>query len=149
MSNIFSPKSHQHKSTQSLFIDLKWKPTVRGQYLPSSCQYSKNANKMITDTLLTLFIQHWLSLFIVGLAIRIVRNRFNRGLNKYPGPFLASFTNWWRFYDVYKRRPELTHQNLHAKHGDVVRLGPNYLSFADPKALKTIYGLNKGFVKVF
>ncbi|RYO73661.1 hypothetical protein DL764_010439 [Monosporascus ibericus] len=37
---------------------------------------------------------------------------------------------------------------LHAKYGDVVRLGPNTLSFADPKALKSIYGLNKGFVKV-
>ncbi|KAB8293771.1 hypothetical protein EYC80_009256 [Monilinia laxa] len=102
---------------------------------------------MITDTVLTLFIQHWLSLFVVGIAIHIARNRFHRGLNKYPGPILASFTNWWRFYDVYKRRPEVTHQKLHAKHGDVVRLGPNYLSFADPKALKTIYGLNKGFVK--
>ncbi|ESZ90950.1 cytochrome P450-like protein [Sclerotinia borealis F-4128] len=102
---------------------------------------------MITDTLLTLAIQQWLSLLIVGFTIYLACNRYNRGLNKYPGPALASFTNWWRFYDVYKRRPEVTHQNLHAKHGDVVRLGPNTLSFADPKALKTIYGLNKGFVK--
>ncbi|QSZ36171.1 hypothetical protein DSL72_007296 [Monilinia vaccinii-corymbosi] len=102
---------------------------------------------MITDTLLASLIQHSLSLFIVGIAIRLLRNRFNRGLHKYPGPTLASLTDWWRFYDVYKRRPEVTHQKLHAKHGDVVRLGPNYLSFADPKALKTIYGLNKGFVK--
>ncbi|KAK7750744.1 hypothetical protein SLS62_007295 [Diatrype stigma] len=50
-------------------------------------------------------------------------------------------------WDVYGQRPELTHQRLHAKYGDVVRLGPNTLSFADPKALKTIYGLNKGFLK--
>lgn len=103
---------------------------------------------MITDTLLTLAIQHWPSWLIVGLAIYLASNRFNRGLNKYPGPVLASFTDWWRFYDVYKRRAEVTHQKLHAKHGDVVRLGPNTISFADPKALKTIYGLNKGFVKV-
>lgn len=78
----------------------------------------------------------------------LARNYFNNGLNKYPGPFLASITDWWRFWDVYKQRPEKTHQKLHAKHGDVVRLGPNNLSFADPKALKSIYGLNKGFVKV-
>jgi hypothetical protein len=49
---------------------------------------------------------------------------------------------------VYQRRPELEHIRLHEKHGEVVRLGPNCLSFSDPKALKTIYGLNKGFVKV-
>jgi hypothetical protein len=61
---------------------------------------------------------------------------------------MASLTNWWRFVDVYKRRAEVTHINLHKKHGDVVRLGPNTLSFADPKALKAIYGLNKGFTKV-
>lgn len=104
---------------------------------------------MITDTLLALAVQHWPSLLVIGFAIYLATNRFNRGLNKYPGPTLASFTDWWRFYDVYKKRPEVTHQKLHAKHGDVVRLGPNTLSFANPKALKTIYGLNKGFVKVF
>lgn len=104
---------------------------------------------MITDTLLHLAIRHWPSFLIVAIAIYLATNRFNRGLNKYPGPTLASFTDWWRFYDVYKRRPEVTHQKLHAEHGDIVRLGPNTLSFADPKALKTIYGLNKGFVKVF
>ncbi len=49
---------------------------------------------------------------------------------------------------MYKRRPEVEHIKLHEKHGDVVRLGPNSLSFSDPKALKTIYGLNKGFTKV-
>ncbi|KAM0135594.1 hypothetical protein ACHAO1_005143 [Botrytis cinerea] len=102
---------------------------------------------MITDTLLHLTIRHWPSFLIVAIAIYLATNRFNRGLNKYPGPTLASFTDWWRFYDVYKRRPEVTHQKLHAEHGDIVRLGPNTLSFADPKALKTIYGLNKGFVK--
>ena len=49
---------------------------------------------------------------------------------------------------MYRRRPEATHIKLHAQHGDIVRLGPNALSFADPKALKVIYGLNKGFTKV-
>ncbi|KXJ84892.1 cytochrome P450 [Microdochium bolleyi] len=36
---------------------------------------------------------------------------------------------------------------LHAKYGDVARLGPNSLSLANPEALKTIYGLNKGMIK--
>jgi hypothetical protein len=93
-------------------------------------------------------LQHWFLLSTVLIAAWLVRNRYHNGLNKYPGPFLASITDWWRFWDVYGQRPEITQQKLHAEHGDVVRLGPNTLSFADPKALKTIYGLNKGFIKV-
>lgn len=87
-------------------------------------------------------------LIAIALISYLISNYFCHGLQKYPGPFLAKFTDWWRFVDVYKRRPEVTHIKLHRKHGDIVRLGPNALSFADPKALKTIYGLNKGFVKV-
>lgn len=92
--------------------------------------------------------QFWLPITVSVVLAWLVKNRYHNGLNKYPGPFLASLTDWWRFWDVYGQRPEVTHRKLHAKYGDVVRLGPNSLSFADPKALKTIYGLNKGFVKV-
>ncbi|OTA92882.1 hypothetical protein M434DRAFT_386666 [Hypoxylon sp. CO27-5] len=91
--------------------------------------------------------QFWLPISVSIILAWLVKNHYHNGLNKYPGPFLASLTDLWRFWDVYGQRPELTHRKLHAKYGDVVRLGPNTLSFADPKALKTIYGLNKGFVK--
>jgi hypothetical protein len=57
-------------------------------------------------------------------------------------------TDWWRFFDVYGQRPEVTLQKLHAKHGDIVRIGPNTLSFSNPAVLKSIYGLSKGYVKV-
>ncbi|KAI0009218.1 cytochrome P450 [Xylariaceae sp. FL0662B] len=95
----------------------------------------------------SLVAQLWLPLVTSIVLGWLVRNRYHNGLNKYPGPFLASLTDWWRFWDVYCQRPDVTHRKLHAKYGDVVRLGPNSLSFADPKALKSIYGLNKGFVK--
>jgi len=103
---------------------------------------------MLIDQVVHLVLQHWIAVSISIALAYLVRNRYRNGLNKYPGPFLASLTDWWRFYDVYKQRPEVTHRRLHAKYGDVVRLGPNTLSFSNPKALKTIYGLNKGFIKV-
>lgn len=94
------------------------------------------------------FIAHfWLPITVSILVTWLARNRYHNGLNKYPGPFLASLTDLWRLWDVYGQRPEITHRKLHAKYGDIVRLGPNTLSFANPKALKSIYGLNKGFVK--
>ncbi|KUI73259.1 Benzoate 4-monooxygenase [Cytospora mali] len=101
----------------------------------------------ITDGILHTVLQHWFAVLIVAVSAWLLRNRFHNGLNKYPGPFMASLTDWWRLVDVWNRRPELTHIKLHEKHGDVVRLGPNTLSFADPAALKAIYGLNKGYVK--
>ncbi|KAI1158262.1 cytochrome P450 [Nemania serpens] len=94
------------------------------------------------------FIAHYWALgaaLVIGAWL--TRNRYYNGLNKYPGPFLASLTDLWRLWDVWGRQSEVTHRKLHARYGDVVRLGPRTLSFADPKALKTIYGLNKGFVK--
>lgn len=103
---------------------------------------------MLADSFIEVLLDHWPSLVALGFTAYLASNYFNHGLNKYPGASLASLTDWWRFWIVYKRRPELEHIRLHALYGDVVRLGPNCLSFADPKALKTIYGLNKGFTKV-
>ena len=100
------------------------------------------------ETCLLVVGQHWLLLAILSLGFYLARNYFNHGLQKYPGPFFASLTDWWRFWDVWGRRPDITQIRLHKENGDVVRLGPNVLSFASPKALKDIYGLNKGFTKV-
>lgn len=94
------------------------------------------------------FVEHWLAALILILFAYLVKYRYNHGLQRYPGPLLASLTDWWRFFDVLGRRPEVTHIKLHKKHGDIVRLGPNVLSFANPAALGTICGLNEGFVKV-
>ena len=100
------------------------------------------------ESILLFLLEHWLGVSLIFTIAYLASNRFNHGLQKYPGPFLASLTDWWRFADVWGRRPDITHIRLHRQHGDVVRLGPNALSFANPKALKQIYGLNKGFIKV-
>lgn len=93
-------------------------------------------------------LRHWCLVLLFSLIVKSASNYFSKGLNKYPGPLLASLTDLWRFCDVLGRRPEITHIKLHKEKGNVVRLGPNILSFGDPLALKAIYGLNKGFVKV-
>lgn len=82
------------------------------------------------------------------LLLYLAQQYFHNGLHRYPGPVLAKFTNLWRFLDVRSRHSEVTHIDLHRKYGDVVRLGPNTLSFSSPSAIKVIYGLNKGFTKV-
>ncbi|PKY02578.1 cytochrome P450 [Aspergillus campestris IBT 28561] len=81
------------------------------------------------------------------LLLYLSLNYFHNSLHVFPGPFWAHFTDLWRYLDVKGRRPERTHIELHRQYGDIVRLGPRTLSFADPKAIKVIYGLNKGFTK--
>jgi len=100
------------------------------------------------QSILPLIATHWPLAAAALIVCWLLSNHFHHGLNKYPGPLLAGFTDWWRLWDVYGRRPDITHLKLHRQHGDIVRLGPNTLSFANPKAIKTIYGLNKGFTKV-
>ena len=103
---------------------------------------------MLADLVLDTLVAYWPLCLVSGFLAYLLRNKYRHGLNKYPGPSIAAYTDWWRFFDALGRKPEQTHIKLHRQHGDIVRMGPNILSFADPRAIKTIYGLNKGFVKV-
>ncbi|VUC32403.1 unnamed protein product [Clonostachys rosea] len=90
----------------------------------------------------------WLVLIFIGLlVIKLLTNKYAHGLNQVPGPMLASFTDFWRFSEVWRRRPELTHIALHEKHGSVVRLGPKTVSISDPGVLQTIYGPSSSYTK--
>jgi len=102
---------------------------------------------MLIAELLPFLYRYWPVVLIGAIAIHLLNNKYYNGLNKYPGHPLAAYTNWWRFFDALNRRTEQTHLALHRKYGDIIRLGPNVLSFADPRAIKIIYGLNKGMKK--
>ncbi|KAK2785075.1 hypothetical protein FQN53_007968 [Emmonsiellopsis sp. PD_33] len=88
--------------------------------------------------------EHWLGFSIFAIVLYLLRNKYYHGLQAYPGPWLAAYTNWWRFFDTLSGSAERTHIRLHQQNGDIVRLGPNMLSFSDPRAIKDIYGLNRG-----
>ncbi|KAF2837744.1 benzoate 4-monooxygenase cytochrome-like protein P450 [Patellaria atrata CBS 101060] len=102
---------------------------------------------MLLTEILKFALRYWFVVIPAVITGWLLKNKYNRGLNKYPGHWLAAYTDWWRFWDVWHRKTEKTHLKLHRELGDVIRLGPNTLSFADPKAIKVIYGLNKGFTK--
>lgn len=89
-----------------------------------------------------------LILCVCLLFFHAVRRRYGQGLNKFDGPFLSSFTDFWKLLLVSSNRSRIITADLHERYGDIVRLGPRKLSFGDPRALKEIYGINKGFVKV-
>jgi len=84
---------------------------------------------------------------VVLVAGRALFNKYGRGISHIPGPLLASCTDLWRVFVVWRRRPELEHIRLHQIHGPLVRLGPRAVSVSDPAAIQVIYALNSGFVK--
>ncbi|KAL5320426.1 hypothetical protein ACEPPN_011230 [Leptodophora sp. 'Broadleaf-Isolate-01'] len=88
-----------------------------------------------------------LGLVVAVISAQLLRNKYGNGINQIPGPLLASFTDYWRLFVVWGRRPEQTHVQLHAKYGDLVRIGPKTVLVADWEATKKIYALNAGYIK--
>ncbi|KAL8868018.1 MAG: hypothetical protein Q9174_005270, partial [Haloplaca sp. 1 TL-2023] len=135
---------------------LLWNVVV----FPWACYFPDPMHFMESSTHYQVFLSHafvsglmyatapWaLAALPVAFFAYLVDNYCHHGLHKYHGPSLGSVTNCWRFFDVLARRPDITQLALHRRYGDIVRLGPNTLSFGNPAALGDIYGLNKGFVK--
>lgn len=89
----------------------------------------------------------------IGLGAIIVITQYvvtylQSPLKKIPGPFLAKFSNFWRFLNHYGQTHIETQRKLHEQHGDIVRLGPNTVSVADASLIKTIYNTRGTFLKV-
>lgn len=64
-----------------------------------------------------------------------------------PGPFSSSLSRWWMVRHSLAGDMHRTMIELHQKHGDYVRTGPNELSVADLTAVKKIYGAGSQFRK--
>jgi cytochrome P450 len=68
-------------------------------------------------------------------------------LAKYPGPLPGRITGWYSVYHAYTGTRHLDFHALHAKYGDIVRYGPNALSFNRADALQGIYGFKANVQK--
>jgi hypothetical protein len=80
------------------------------------------------------------SLVLVYGFGQILYYRLFHPLARFPGPFFASFTNFWKVYQVASGRYEDALLDLHRKYGKLVRIGPNHLDVSDASAVKSIYG---------
>ncbi|KAK5990624.1 Cytochrome P450 monooxygenase lnbC [Cladobotryum mycophilum] len=71
-------------------------------------------------------------------------NAFFHPLHRFPGPRLAAATQLVNVYYIIRGINCKYLYELHEKYGDVVRTGPNELSFRTASAIRTIYGGNPG-----
>ena len=93
-------------------------------------------------------VESWVLCLTAVAIARLLFFRYKKGLSKYKGPFLASFTDMWRVFHTYFNMDKPPMMDLHEKYGDIVRVGPNVLSFGNPEAIKDIYGVGKAWNKV-
>lgn len=97
---------------------------------------------------ISLIYTYTLSILLIAITLRLLRNRYKPSLCDIPGPSLAKYTRLWKLHSVWKGNHHRTEIALHRKYGPLVRIGPNHVSVGDPSAVPIIYGLNKGFTKV-
>lgn len=93
-------------------------------------------------------VEVWILCLVALATARLLFFRYKKGLSKYNGPFLATFTDLWRVSHSYFNMHKPPMVDLHKKYGDIVRVGPNIISFAKPEAIKDIYGPGKAWDKV-
>lgn len=97
----------------------------------------------------TLILSNLPIIFVAGIACYLASIYRKNGLNRYPGPLLAKFTNLWYLLDVRTNLHCFHIAELHKKYGDVVRIGPNTLSIANLDYIPRIYGTKDEFLKVY
>lgn len=102
-------------------------------------QRNEGYGAALSHLLLSLSIGLAFGLFVMIFGSAIYR-RFFHPLRKFPGPFLASWTDAYMAYFAWRGDRYMQLYKLHQKYGPVVRTGPNHLSFSSASALKTIYG---------
>ncbi|KAK7052841.1 hypothetical protein VNI00_004160 [Paramarasmius palmivorus] len=82
---------------------------------------------------------------VTGVVYRLVFHP----LSHFPGPKLAAVTEYYQaYFDIVKGGQLLNHiKQLHVLYGPVVRVGPNTLHFANPRAYHQIYTNGQTFTK--
>lgn len=82
------------------------------------------------------------------VAVYLVRSHYYHGLNKIPGPFIASLTSLWKWNAVRREEMHTISADLHEKFGPLVRIGPNHVSASSAEAINVVHRARTGFTKV-
>jgi Cytochrome P450 len=128
-------------------VDLEWKESI----LPISLSsLVATVRAPVTQSPFTTKLTVTPSQLSLVFAATILWNHVRHPLYRFPGPFLASWSNVLHSYWFLGGRQPYKILALHEKYGPVVRTSPNELSFASAGSWRDIYGFRQGhksFVK--
>ena len=89
----------------------------------------------------TILLEMLATIVAIALLAFIIRRVYFHPLSKIPGPKLAALTSLYYTFHEFRGDRHFFIDKLHRKYGHVVRIGPSYVSCADPAAVKEIYGV--------
>lgn len=95
-----------------------------------------------------MFVLQLLIALVITLSLAVLSEVHTTGLKEIPGPFFARFSNLWRLIETWRGHYERTVQDLHRRHGNIVRIGPKIVSLTDPDVIESIYGVKADLPKV-
>lgn len=147
-----SPATGNHRKSNHTFSSCRWVTCyVR---IADACSYARSSFSTTIHTIMKsdgaadkVLLTSSLLLGLT-LAFYLAKSYTTNGLNRYPGPWLAKFSKLWLRLDVKANQHQRHLLELHHRHGDVVRIGPNHLSISSPDLVSTIYGVKDEFLKV-
>ncbi|KAJ8089129.1 hypothetical protein PM082_014377 [Marasmius tenuissimus] len=93
----------------------------------------------IIPTAATIVLVYYTTILLCTLIYRI--SPFHP-LAGYPGPLVCRITKWRSAWAAKHGKLHLLYSDLHERYGDVVRVGPNELSFRSVEAITPIMGMN-------
>ncbi|EXA32709.1 hypothetical protein FOQG_14383 [Fusarium oxysporum f. sp. raphani 54005] len=76
---------------------------------------------------------------LIDFLCRVTYRLYLSPLRKFPGPWLAATSNAWEIYHSLTNDRFRAIHELHEKHGNVVRIGPNQVSVASPEAFYHVF----------
>lgn len=77
---------------------------------------------------------------LLWIFSKVVYNRYFHPLRSYPGPFLGSAFDFYTSYLELSGSQHIKIKKWHDTYGDVVRIGPNRLSYNSSQAWEEICG---------
>ncbi|KAF8070186.1 cytochrome P450 [Lyophyllum atratum] len=82
------------------------------------------------------------SCYLTSLLVCTVAYRLSpfHPLAKYPGPLVCRVSKVWFALIAYNGKQHIYYNALHRRYGDIVRIGPNELSFCAPDAIAPMMG---------
>ncbi|KAG9231475.1 cytochrome P450 [Amylocarpus encephaloides] len=86
------------------------------------------------------FLYSFGCVILVVIILRLLYFSYLHPLAKFPGPVVAKFGDIYWYYALLSGRGPWMNHDWHKKHGMIVRIAPNHLSFSDHHAQKIIYG---------
>lgn len=95
------------------------------------------------------FVQLCSLLLVLLSALYAAYQTYFSALAEIPAPSGASLSRLWMVKHAWQGDMHRQLINLHSKYGKLVRIGPNELSVADLKAIKTVYGSILSIVPTF